>query len=46
MRVDEENGRVVVMVKGRDKKVWIISSNEFWKNIVCIISDPTFGIGG
>ena len=46
MRVDEENGRVVVMVKVRDKKVWIISSNELWKNIGCIISYPTFGIGG
>ena len=28
------------------RKVRRFSSNEFWKNIGCLVSDPTFGIGG
>ena len=46
MRLHEENGRAVEMVKGRDQKVWKCSGNKFWKNICCIISYPTFGLGG
>ena len=36
------------MEKGnaRYQKVLRFSSNEFWKNIGCLVSDPTFGIGG
>ena len=42
----ENKGKAVVMVKGRYQKVHQFSSNEFWKNISCLVSDPTFGIGG
>ena len=45
MRSDEKNGRAVGMVRGRDWKFWRFSSNEFWNNIHCIVSDPAFGIG-
>ena len=34
------------MGKGSFMKVCIFSSNEFWKNIGCIVSAPTFGLGG
>ena len=34
------------MEKGRAQKFRRFSSNEFWKNIGCLISAPTFGIGG
>ena len=33
------------IVNGRDRKVWQFSSNEFWKNIGCLISAPTIGLG-
>ena len=46
MNVDEDNGKSAGMVKGRARKVWHFSSNEFWKNIGCLISAPTFGLGG
>ena len=46
MRVDEDNRRAVEMAKARDQKVCQFSRNKFWKNIGCIISYPTFGIGG
>ena len=42
MSVDDYNGRDTGMVKGRIRKFWKFSSNEFWKNIGCLISDPTF----
>ena len=45
MRVDEENGRALVMNKVRLCKVWRFSSNKFWKIVYCLVSDPTFGIG-
>ena len=28
------------------QKVRRFSSNEFWENISCLVSDPTFGLGG
>ena len=45
--VDEENGKQ--LVKG--KKIWYrkvcrFSSCELWKNIGCLVSVPTFGLGG
>ena len=46
MRVDKDNGKYMVMVKGRAWKFWLFSSNEFWKNIGCLILDLTFGLGG
>ena len=46
MRVDDDNGGAVGIVKVRAHKYWRFSGSEFWKNIVCIISDPNFGLGG
>ena len=45
-KVDEENGKQ--LNKGNDWycKVRCFSSYEFWKNIGCLVSAPTFGIGG
>ena len=46
MRLEEDNGRAMGMVKGNASKIRRFSSNEFWKNIGCLILDPTFGLGG
>ena len=46
MNMDEENGKYVVMVDEGSRKFWRFSSNEFWKNLGCLVSAPTFGIGG
>ena len=46
MKVDEDNGKSEGMVNGWDRKVWQFSSNEFWKNIGCLVSAPNFGLGG
>ena len=46
MNMGEENGKSEVMVNRRARKVWRLSSNEFWKNIGCLVSAPTFGIRG
>ena len=45
MRVVEENGRYVVMGKGRLYKVCQFLCNGFWKNIGCLVLAPTFCIG-
>ena len=34
------------MVNGRYQNFWQFSSNGFWKNIGCLVSAPTFGLGG
>ena len=46
MRVDKVNGRSVVMVKGKLQKVQRFLSNEFRKNIGCLVLALTFGLGG
>ena len=46
MKVDEENGKAVGMVNGRSWKIWQFSSNAFWNSIGCLVSAPTFGLGG
>ena len=46
MNVDEDYGKYVGMVNGRAWKVQWFSINEFWKNIGCLVSAPTFGLGG
>ena len=46
MKVDEDNGKAIVIGNGRYQKVCRFSSNGFWNNIVCLISAPTFGLGG
>ena len=43
---DEDNGKAVGMVNGQAKKFWRFSSNGFWKNIGCLVSDSSFGLGG
>ena len=46
INVDGDNGKAVRMANGWDRKFWQFSRNEFWKNIGCLVSDPTFGLGG
>ena len=46
IKVDKDNGKSVGMVKGRARKFWRFSRNEFWKNIGCLVSAPNFGLGG
>ena len=38
-KVDEENGKVLNKGNLRYRKVCNFSSNEFWKNIVCLVSE-------
>ena len=45
-KVDEENGKQRVKGNVWYRKVRRFSSSEFWKNIGCLVSAPTFGIGG
>ena len=45
-KVDEENGRGGIQYNGRFRKLWRFSRNEFWKNIGCLLSAHTFGLGG
>ena len=45
-KVDEDNGKELNKGNVRYRKVCWFSSNEFWKNIGCLVSDPTFGLGG
>ena len=45
-KVDEDNGKALNKCNVRYRKVRHFSSNEFWKNIGCLVSAPTFGIGG
>ena len=45
-KVDEENGKKRVKGNVRYRKVRRFSSCEFWKNIGCLVSAPTFGLGG
>ena len=44
-KVDEENGKQRVKGNVRYRKVRRFSSSEFWKNIGCLVSAPTFGLG-
>ena len=43
--VNEENGKALNKGNVRYRKVCQFSRNGFWKNIGCLISDPTFGLG-
>ena len=44
--VDEENGKVLNKGNVWYRKVCRFSSNEFWRNIGFLISDPTFDFRG
>ena len=39
--------KVIAMgvVKGKIRKFWWFSINEFWKSIGCLVSSPIFGLG-
>ena len=45
MKADEDIGRAVGMVIGSSCKVCRLLSNKFWKNVGCLVADPTFGLG-
>ena len=45
MKVEKDNGKALGIVNGHYQKYRRFSSNAFWRNIGCLISDPTFGIG-
>ena len=44
--MDEDNGKAMGIGNGRYQTFQRFSGNESWKNIGCLISDPTFGLGG
>ena len=45
-KLDEENGKVLGKGNGRYQKICRFSRNEFWNNISCLFSAPTFDLGG
>ena len=45
-KVNEENGKALNKGNVRYRKFRRFSSNGFWKNIGCLFSEPTFGLGG
>ena len=44
--VDEDNVKAVRMMNVQYRKIWRFSRNEFWKNIGCLVSAPSLGLGG
>ena len=44
--VEEDNGKETGISNGWYQKLCWFSSNEFWKNIGCLVSARTFGLGG
>ena len=45
-KVDEDNGKASKIGNVRYRKLRWFSRKEFWKNIGCLVSAPTFGLGG
>ena len=45
-KVDEDNRKSLGNGNGCYQKFRQFSINEFGKNIGCLVSDPTFGLGG
>ena len=45
-KVDKDNGKASGKGNLRYRKICRFYINEFWKNIGCLVSDPTFVIGG
>ena len=41
-----DNGKASGKGNVRYRKIRRFFSNEFWKNVGCLVSDPTFGLGG
>ena len=46
IKVDEEDGKFVGMVNGRASTFLWFPCNEFWENVGCLVSYPTFVLGG
>ena len=46
MKVNEDNGKEMGLGNGRYQKYFLFLSNEFWKNIGCLLSAPTLGLRG
>ena len=46
MGVDEDTGKHVGIMNGTEYKIRRFLINKFWEKIGCLISAPTFGIGG
>ena len=44
--MDKENGKTFGKGNVKYQKVCRFPSNEFWKNIGCLVSAPTFSLGG
>ena len=45
MKVYEDNGKALIMVKVRDQKDWQFLGNTFWESICCLVLNPIFGLG-
>ena len=45
-KVHEDNGRGGNQENGKFRKLQQFSMIELWKNIGCLLSAPTFGLGG
>ena len=45
-KVDKDNGRGETQENGQFWKLRRFSRKKFWKNIGCLLSSPTFGLGG
>ena len=45
-KVDEDDVRGGTQENGKFRKLRRFSRNEFWKDIGCLLSEPTFGLGG
>ena len=45
-KVDKDNGKALNNGNVRYQNVCRFSRNEFWKNTGCLVSAPTFGLGG
>ena len=45
-KVDEDNGRGGTQGNGQFQKIWRFPRKKLWKKIGCLLSAPTFGLGG
>ena len=45
-KVDEDNGKELNKGNVPYRNLCQFSRNEFWKSVGCLVSTPTFGLGG
>ena len=45
-KADEDDGKALNKGNVRYQNVCRFSRDEFWKNTGCLVSSPTFGLGG